>query len=1042
MFYGPQENEKIEKVKEIYEALNYQIAQKAQSNEIIIAGDYNAKLEIDNKDCKQTESRNGKILRNLASENNLKPINLKTQYGIWTRVNRKKKEEKSVIDYILTTDQIAQSIQRVIVDEDGNLRIRGKNETDHNMILMTLKINDPRKPTIIERWKLNNRDGWKKFNETIQEAHKTNKLQTANYKETEKEIVKILRESIGIRRIRTDKTRKVNNHKIKEKRSVMKNNKKEFQKACRSGTSDEKQSTLEKYIKSQRELRSAIEETETKTIENRLEKLYEKAKINPNTIWTARKRANGCQDLDYNTYTEEGKLITNPEETKDHIANYFEELYQAREGTEKYLDWTKKIKEHVRSSLEEPPMDHNPEDKINEKEFNQAIKKLKRNKSLGPDKIPNELFIEANKQNREILREIIENVHRSENIPPSWEEGEIIRLYKGKGQKGKCSNERGITLASNVGKVYERIINERVKKEVNITKAQAGGKQGCSTVDHLIALKQTIKEIRNKGLTAYIIFLDVQKAYDKAWLDAILYALSKNGIQGKNLRIIKKLNSNLTAKIQTRFGLTRKIKIRDSIRQGGVLSVIEYATLIDEIAKELKQRKLGYETTANITLDSLLWMDDVCLIHHDLKKLQEILDVTNHVANKYHIQFGAAKCKVIKIGRGKKSTLKLNGEILEEVPTYKYLGEIINNKGNLGDHIAETEKKVKGATASIIAETGNKEFKGIKMQAIWQMVDAIIIPILTYACEGWTLNKEEKKKLQSIFNEAMKTLLCLPKGTPTTILLHETGNIPLEYTIKKKSILQAKRIEQMEEDSLIKDITKTETSIWKKNIEETTKEFHVAEQMTVLTKNGLKTLIQRESEAKFADEIENEAERKPKINHWWAKRRDTKIGTRPKYMEKLNRKQCSAILRARASMLTVKANHKKTYEPNLLCRFCQKTPETQEHILQDCLKIKRKNGKVEYNKLFEDDVETLKGIAESIITIEEIIRNPNLNSMSSSDQSEPPGWPGHMQHYYYYYYVNMYNLSDFVCCIRQMKRGFRSSFHQPTKFPTHIDRQT
>ena len=92
-------------------------------------------------------------------------------------------------------------------------------------------------------------------------------------------------------------------------------------------------------------------------------------------------------------------------------------------------------------------------------------------------------------------------------------------------------------------------------------------------------------------MTAYIIFLDVQKAYDKAWLDAILYALNQNGIQGKNLRMIKKLNSNLTARVQTRYELTRKIKIRDSIRQGGVLSVIKYATLIDEIAKELKQKK-------------------------------------------------------------------------------------------------------------------------------------------------------------------------------------------------------------------------------------------------------------------------------------------------------------------------------------------------------------------------------------------------------------------------------------------------------------------
>ena len=280
-----------------------------------------------------------------------------------------------------------------------------------------------------------------------------------------------------------------------------------------------------------------------------------------------------------------------------------------------------------------------------------------------------------------------ENVHKNEDIPQAWEEGEIIRLYKGKGQKGKCSNERGITLASNVGKVYERIINERVKKQITIKKSQAGGKPGCAMADRLIVLKQTIQEITEKKQTAYIIFLDVQKAYDKAWLDAIMYAILKHGVEGKKPKNDKKLNSNLTARIQTRYGLTRRINIKDSIRQGGVLSVIEYATLIGEISKELKDKNLGYVTEANITLDSLPLMDDMCLIHHDLNKLQEILDVTNHVANKYHIQFGAVKCKVIKRGKGKKSALKLNGETLEEVPKYKYLGEMINNKGNLSDHI-------------------------------------------------------------------------------------------------------------------------------------------------------------------------------------------------------------------------------------------------------------------------------------------------------------------------------------------------------------------
>ena len=251
---------------------------------------------------------------------------------------------------------------------------------------------------------------------------------------------------------------------------------------------------------------------------------------------------------------------------------------------------------------------------------------------------------------------MIEKVHKAEKIPKPSEEGKIIRLYKGKGTKGKCSNERGITLASNLGKVYERIINERIKKELQITKAQAGGKPGNSTADHLIVLKEAIQEITKNKKTAYVVFLDVQKVYDKAWLDAILLTLHKNGAEGKNLRMAKKLNSNLTAKIQTRYGLTWKIKIRDSIRQGGVLSVIEYATMIDEISKELKQKGLGQKTNGKVTTDSLLWMDDVCLIHHDLEALQTMLDVTNHVELKYHIQFGAAKCKVIRKGKGKKAT--------------------------------------------------------------------------------------------------------------------------------------------------------------------------------------------------------------------------------------------------------------------------------------------------------------------------------------------------------------------------------------------------
>ena len=108
-----------------------------------------------------------------------------------------------------------------------------------------------------------------------------------------------------------------------------------------------------------------------------------------------------------------------------------------------------------------------------------------------------------------------------------------------------------------------------------------------ATADHLIKINNLIKTYRKRKTPLYITFLDVTKAYDKAWSKAILYTLNKSGVTGKNWLLAKKLNENLTARILTKHGLTRQIHIKDSIRQGGILSVIEYANMMDEITKEI-----------------------------------------------------------------------------------------------------------------------------------------------------------------------------------------------------------------------------------------------------------------------------------------------------------------------------------------------------------------------------------------------------------------------------------------------------------------------
>ena len=57
-------------------------------------------------------------------------------------------------------------------------------------------------------------------------------------------------------------------------------------------------------------------------------------------------------------------------------------------------------------------------------------------------------------------------------------------------------NRRGITLTSNVEKLFERVLNNRLVKILEFSEGQAGGRKQRSTVDQLFILKSLINEAK------------------------------------------------------------------------------------------------------------------------------------------------------------------------------------------------------------------------------------------------------------------------------------------------------------------------------------------------------------------------------------------------------------------------------------------------------------------------------------------------------------------------------------------------------------------
>ena len=668
---------------------------------------------------------------------------------------------------------------------------------------------------------------------------------------------------------------------------------------------EEGECNRQEYYDSQKKLREAIRKDEKERISKVVKEITESK--DPNTIWKIRRRIIGKKNEEYDVVTEDGRKIQNSNEAKEYIASYFETLYQAREGVEECMEWTKEIHSRNKQTEERLKSQNLPE--ITKEEMDIAIRRLERRKSCGPDEIPNEALIHADNQLRNCIRTTLNRVMKTDRPPESWKKGTIITIYKGKGQKGKCSNERGITLSSNMGKLYERIINNRAKKKVQISDMQGGGKKGANTVDHILTLQELIR----KGKDAYITFLDVTKAYDKAWIEGIMYVLERRGLKDENWLKIKQLNTDLKAQVKTKHGLTREIHMKDNIKQGGVLSVLMYATLMDEIAKEIKTRNIGIEIDDEEKIGCLLWMDDVALISKNKEDMQKMLDITDEIAKKYRIKFGKEKSKVMKIGKKLVDHKFYLGDMeLEYCEKYKYLGVTLSKDNKQMHYIMETKRKAEAAFNTILAITGNVDFKHIELKAIWKFVETCIIPIITYGGEGRTPNKKEAMERRKILDNIIKRILMVPISTPREPLYHETGMMDTEHIIAKNRITYKERTKRKSNKILQKICDDNNANSWSMETEEIIKEVQRATTCNNPNQGKSRSLKGKVMEH-MKEELDNSGKDKSKVKYYMSNTGDKKLGKRAQYLDKLTRQEASAIFNARTRMLKVKANYKNKY---------------------------------------------------------------------------------------------------------------------------------
>ena len=153
------------------------------------------------------------------------------------------------------------------------------------------------------------------------------------------------------------------------------------------------------------------------------------------------------------------------------------------------------------------------------------------------------------------------------------EECSIVPVYK-KGRRLDCTNYRGISLMSVVGKVFARILNERVKFVMadKVMDEQGGFRAGRGCNDQIFAVKQLVEKTNEKDKKIYMAFVDLEKAYDNVSREKLWKVLDEYGVKGRLLKATQALYMDGRARVKVREMESELFGVHRGVRQGCTLS--------------------------------------------------------------------------------------------------------------------------------------------------------------------------------------------------------------------------------------------------------------------------------------------------------------------------------------------------------------------------------------------------------------------------------------------------------------------------------------
>ena len=435
--------------------------------------------------------------------------------------------------------------------------------------------------------------------------------------------------------------------------------------------------------------------------------------------------------------TKDGTVSQSKIDTLQCWTQYCSELYQEKggRGENKVVESLNKIC---------PPI-NDASNGILYGEVEDAINKLKKNKSPGVDGITAEMIQAGGEKLKYKIYELCNRAWDDGTIPEQWGESILIPIPK-KGDLSQCSNYRTISLINHTGKVLLMVLLNRLKYHLDpfMSEEQAGFRKDRSTVQQILILRLLAEKAKRSGKKIYNCFIDFQKAFDTIKHKIIWMVLKSYGVDNKMVTLLQQIYGKSRSAVRIGMDLGEWFQSSVGTRQGDPLSPLLFITYLERIMDQITSNSFGINVGGTM-ISNLRFADDIDLLNDNHFSLQEHIEQLTKTAEDAGLMVNIKKTKTMVFGdKNIDEQMEINGEYIENVEEFEYLGNLLTWDNNCSKEIRRRIGKATSAMASL-KHTWNT--KKLTVESKIKLLTTCVFSVLLYASETWTLKEADKQKL-------------------------------------------------------------------------------------------------------------------------------------------------------------------------------------------------------------------------------------------------------------------------------------------------------